>query len=220
MLGKSTAGREADKLLIEQINECYVAPPRQRMAARHDDDEPVNAEGEGLHSLDASRVGGHQHADVGVALRYGRSYLVTEAFLQCDIDAGIGCKPAGQDIRKVFFQRRRIRHQSDVSAHPATRMFAEIAVQPLHLCQNELGMVTERSTGRGRSHASAMSLQQACSKRLLHPFHACACRGERNGCARGASGNTALLDHGSEQAQVGQIEMYRTPPWVAILPML
>src|SRR6202030_4623764 len=78
MLGKRTAGHEADKLLIEQINECYVAPPRQRMAARHDDDESVNAEGEGLQSLDAGRVGGHQHADVGVALRYGRSYLVTE----------------------------------------------------------------------------------------------------------------------------------------------
>ena len=67
MLGKRTAGHEADKLLIEQINECYVAPPRQRVAARHDDDEPVNAEGECLQSLDASRVGGHQHADVGVA---------------------------------------------------------------------------------------------------------------------------------------------------------
>src|ERR1700720_4702983 len=73
-------------------------------------------------------------------------------------------------------------------------------------------MVTERSTGRGRSHASAMSLQQACSKRLLHPFHACACRGKRNGCARGAGGNTPLLDHGSEQAQVSQIEMHGTPP--------
>jgi hypothetical protein len=107
MLGKRTAGHEADKLLIEQINECYVAPPRQRMAARHDDDESVNAEGEGLQSLDASRVGGHQHADVGVALRYGRSYLVTEAFLQCDIDAGIGCKPAGKNIRQVFFFQRR-----------------------------------------------------------------------------------------------------------------
>src|ERR1700691_4544172 len=105
MLGKCTAGHKADKLLIEQINECYVTPPRQRMAARHDDDEPVNAEGKGLQSLDASRVGGDQNADVGVALRYGRSYLVTEAFLQCDIDAGIGCKPAGQNIRQVFFQR-------------------------------------------------------------------------------------------------------------------
>jgi hypothetical protein len=104
MLGKRTAGHEADKLLIEQINECYVAPPRQRMAARHDDDEPVNAEGEGLQFLDASRVGGHQHADVGVALRYGRSYLVTEAFLQCDIDAGISCKPAGQDIQGNRFR--------------------------------------------------------------------------------------------------------------------
>ena len=105
MLGKCTAGHKADKLLIEQINECYVAPPRQRMAARHDDDEPVNAEGERLKSLDASRVGVHQHADVGVALRYGRGYLVAEAFLQCDIDAGIACKPAGKNIRQVFFQR-------------------------------------------------------------------------------------------------------------------
>src|ERR1700726_5221056 len=97
MLGKRTAGHEADKLLIEQINECYIPPPPQRMAARHDDDEPVNAEGEALQSLDVGRVGGHQHADVGVALRYGRSYLVTEAFLQGDIDAGIGCKPAGKN---------------------------------------------------------------------------------------------------------------------------
>ena len=105
MLGKRTAGHEADKFLIEQINECYVAPLLQRMAARHDDDEPVNAEGEYLQSLDDSRVGGHQHADVGVALRYGRSYLVTETFFQCDIDTGIGCKPAGKNIRQVFFQR-------------------------------------------------------------------------------------------------------------------
>ena len=105
MFGKRTAGHKADKFLIEQINECYLAPPRQPMAARHDDDEPVNAKGEGLKSLDASRVGGHQHADVGVALRYGRSYLVTEAFLQCDIDAGISCKPAGKNIRQVLFQR-------------------------------------------------------------------------------------------------------------------
>jgi hypothetical protein len=105
MLGKRTAGREADELLIEQINECYVAPFRQRMTAWHDDDEPVDVEGEGLQSLDASRVGGNQHAKVGVALRYGRSYLVTEAFLQCDIDAGIRCKPAGKNIRQVFFQR-------------------------------------------------------------------------------------------------------------------
>jgi len=105
MLGKRTAGHEADKLLIEQINECYVAPPRQRMAAWHDDDESVNAEGEGLQSLDAGRVGGQQHADVGVALRYGRSYLVTEALLQCDIDARIGCKPASKNIRQVFLQR-------------------------------------------------------------------------------------------------------------------
>jgi hypothetical protein len=56
MLGKRTAGHETNKLLIEQIGECYVAPPGQSMAARHDDDEPVNAEGEGLQSLDASRV--------------------------------------------------------------------------------------------------------------------------------------------------------------------
>jgi hypothetical protein len=105
MLGERTAGHEADKLLIEQVNECYVAPPRQRMATRHDGDEPVNAEGEGLESLDAGRVGRHQHAYVGVAPRYGWSYLVTEAFFQCDIDAGIGCKPAGKNIRQVFFQR-------------------------------------------------------------------------------------------------------------------
>src|SRR5580658_9191107 len=98
MLGKRTAGRGADKLLIKHINECYVAPPRQRMAARHDDDEPVTAEGEGLQSLDDCRFSRHQHADVGAALRYGRSYLVTEAFLQCDIDTGIGCKPAGKNI--------------------------------------------------------------------------------------------------------------------------
>src|SRR6202453_4321894 len=105
MLGKRTAGHEADKLLIEQINECYVAPPRQRMAARHEGDEPVDAEGESLKSLDAGRVAEHQHADVGVALRYGRGNLVTEAFLQRDIDAGIACKPAGKNIRQVFFQR-------------------------------------------------------------------------------------------------------------------
>src|ERR1700679_515035 len=98
MLGKRAASHEADKPLIEQINECDVAPPRQRMAARHDDDEPVNAEGEGLQSREASRVGRHQHADLGVALRYRRSDLVTEAFLQCDIDAKIGCKPAGKNI--------------------------------------------------------------------------------------------------------------------------
>jgi hypothetical protein len=108
MLGKRAAGHETDKLLIQQINEGNVAPPRQFMAARHDDDEPVHEKGEGLQSLDASRVGGHQHADVGVALRYGRRYLVTEAFLQCDIDAGIGCEPAGKNIRQVFFQRRGI----------------------------------------------------------------------------------------------------------------
>src|SRR6202042_878913 len=101
MLGKRTAGHEADKLLIEQINECYIAPPRQRMAARHDNDESVNAEGKGLQSLDASRVGGHQRADVGVALRHRRSYLITEAFLQCDIDAGIDCKPTRKNIRQV-----------------------------------------------------------------------------------------------------------------------
>src|SRR5580704_12781936 len=105
MLGERTAGHQADKLLVEQINESYVAPPCERVAARHDDDEPVDAEGVGLQSLDDSRVTLHEHADVGVALRYGRSYLVTEAFLQCDIDAGIGRKPAGESIRQVFFQR-------------------------------------------------------------------------------------------------------------------
>ena len=105
MFGKRTAGHEADKLLIEQINECYVASSRQRVTARHDDDESVNAEGEGLQSLGASRVAEHQHADIGVALRHGRSYLVTEVFLQRDFDAGIGCKPAGKNIRQVFFER-------------------------------------------------------------------------------------------------------------------
>src|ERR1700722_19120413 len=105
MLGKRTASHEADELLFQQINECYVASPRQRMAARHDHDKPVNAEGEGLQSLDASGVVEHQHADFGVALRYGGSYLVAEALLQCDIDTGIGCKPASKNIRQVFFQR-------------------------------------------------------------------------------------------------------------------
>jgi hypothetical protein len=105
---ESARGPDADrrvKLLIQFAVEGSLSGAYSHMAARHDDDKPVNAEGEGLQSLDASRVGGHQHADVGVALRYGRSYLVTEAFLQCDIDAGIGCKPAGKNIRQVFFQR-------------------------------------------------------------------------------------------------------------------
>ena len=30
---------------------------------------------------------------------------LTEAFLQCDIDAGIGCEPISKNIRQVFFQR-------------------------------------------------------------------------------------------------------------------
>ena len=105
MLGKCTPGHQADKLLIDHINECDVAPTRQRMATRHNDDEPVDAEGVGLQSLDASQVGQHQHANVGVPLRHGRSYLVTEPFLKRDIDAGIGCKPAGKNIRQVLFQR-------------------------------------------------------------------------------------------------------------------
>jgi hypothetical protein len=71
---------------------------RPAKATGHDHNELVNAEGECLQSLDAGRVGGRQHADVGVALRYGRSYLVTEAFLQCDVDAGVGCKPAGKNM--------------------------------------------------------------------------------------------------------------------------
>ncbi len=105
MFGKRTAGHEADKLLFEQIGERYVASSRQRMAARNDDDEPVDAERECLQSLYASGVAEHQHADVGVALRYGGCYLVAEAFLQCHIDTGIDCKPASKNIRQVFFQR-------------------------------------------------------------------------------------------------------------------
>ena len=126
MFGKCTPSHQADKLLIEQINKCYVAPARQCMTARHDDHKPVDAKGVSLQPLGASQVS--QHADIGAALGDRRRYLVTDSLLQCDVDAGVGRKPAGQDIRKVFFQRRRIRHQSDVSAHPATRMFAEIAV--------------------------------------------------------------------------------------------
>jgi len=87
--GKRTAGRErpTNSSSSRSPNAMLRRPPTHGRA-RHDDDEPVNAEGEGLESLAASRVGGHQHADIALALPYGRSYLVTEAFLQCDIDAG------------------------------------------------------------------------------------------------------------------------------------
>src|ERR1700722_18600222 len=76
-------------------------------------------------------------------------------------------------------------------------------------------------TGGRWVHAPTMSLQQRRSKHLLHPLHACTCRGERNSCARGASGNAALLDYGGEQAQVGQIEMHGTTSFgLPFLPML
>jgi hypothetical protein len=208
MLGKRTPGREPDKLLIEHIGKCYVALRLQCMAARHHDHEPIDAKGICLQPFGAGQVS--EHTDIGVSLGYGWSYLVTDPLLQRDIDARIPRKPAGQNIRKVLFQCSRIRHQSDMATHPSTRMFAQIAAQSLHLRQNELGVVTERRTGRCRPHASSMAFQQGCSKRLLHPFHAGACGGKRNGCARRASGDAALFDHGGEQAQIGQIEMHGT----------
>jgi hypothetical protein len=106
MLGKRTPVPQADKFLIEHIDKSYVTPARQRMAARHHDHEPVDAKGVSLQPLGASQVS--QHANIGVGLGYGRSDLVTEPLLQRDIDAGIRRKPAGKNIRKVFFQHGRI----------------------------------------------------------------------------------------------------------------
>jgi hypothetical protein len=106
MVGQRTPGREADKLLIEHINKCYAAPSRQYMAARHHDHVPIHKKGVSLQSFGASQV--NEHANIGMPLGHSRSYLVTEPLLQRDIDAGIGRKPAGQDIREVFFQRGRI----------------------------------------------------------------------------------------------------------------
>src|SRR6202045_2656414 len=109
MLGKRTAGHEADKLLIEQVNECYPAPPP-------------------------------------------------------------------------------------------------------HWGKKGRGVAKHRRTGGRRTHAATMSLQQSRSEHLLHPFHACACRRERDACARSANCNAALLHYGGEQAQVGKIKMHGASP--------
>src|SRR6202021_2533833 len=99
-------------------------------------------------------------------------------------------------------------------------MLAQIAAQSLHLRQDELRVVKQRLTGGRWAHASTMSLQQSRSEHLLHPFHACACRRERDACARSANCNAALLHYGGEQAQVGKIKMHgASPRRVTILPM-
>jgi hypothetical protein len=71
------------------------------MTARHHDYKPVDAKGVSLQPLGASQVS--QHTNIGMALGYGRRYLVTDSLLQCDVDAGVGRKPSSQDIREVFF---------------------------------------------------------------------------------------------------------------------
>jgi hypothetical protein len=54
-----------------------------------------------------------------------------------------------------------------------------------------------------------MALQQSCSKRLLHLFHACACR--EMPAREAPVVILPPLDNG-EEAQVGQIKMHDTTP--------
>ena len=123
---------------------------------------------------------------------------------------GFAASQPASGVGQVLLQRRRVRQQPDVTAQAAARVLAQLAAQAFHLLQDEAGVVGEGEARRCRPHAAPAAIEQRRSQGLLHPAHPGAGRRECQPGTGGTGGDAALLRHGGEQAQVGEVEVHGT----------
>src|SRR5204862_3284466 len=111
---QSTGGRQADEVVSQRIGEGDLAAPSERMAPRHDEDEAVVGEREGLQlrrGIDHVR----DDADIGPAAGDRAHDLGTGALLDIDIDVAMVGEEAADQRRQEFERGRGIGQQADTA---------------------------------------------------------------------------------------------------------
>jgi hypothetical protein len=205
MLLQGARSAEGDKVVIEEVVERQGAKPRQRMAARHDDDETVGSERKELEIARVDDVGD----DADIRNSFGDSADDVEArpFLQVDIDIGVGCEKAVEKRRQNLARCRAVRLQPHMALE-AARIDREVAAQPPDLLQHDTGVMGEGAARRRQPNAAAAAFQERHAQRRFKTADAFACRGQRQIGLRGAARDGAGLGDVQEQSEVDEIERH------------
>jgi hypothetical protein len=196
---------EADEILVKHLRKADLGFFRQRMIARHHQDEAVAAERIGGQPPRIHRAG--DNADVADTLGDQSDDLVAQALFEVDADVRMGGQERAQSLGQEFGQRVGVGQHPDVPAQPAG-IGAKILPQPLGLAQHGAGVLQKRPAGLGRRDAMSRPDQQRCAQRLLHVADAGRGGGQRQMGALGTVGDGAGLHHVAKQAQIGEVEAH------------
>lgn len=199
------AARQADEVELEQLGETHLPAPRQAMAGRRDQHQPVGPERMAFQAGGEGRLRGD--ADVGVARGDGGCDRRTLAVLEIEVDRGIGREEIREQPGQMLRQGRCVGQHAHAALQSA-RIGRKLAAHGVDLLQHDAGMVEQAAPGIGQLHAAPAALQQRHVEHLLHAADARAGRRQGKVRALGAVRDAAGLGDVAEQAEIGEIEAH------------
>ncbi|MNY12779.1 hypothetical protein D3C86_1458770 [compost metagenome] len=151
--------------------------------------------------------GAGDDAQVGRTVEHAAHDVAIELFLQVDGHAGALGEKTGQDLRQQFGDRRGVGEDADMPRGVGA-VVGELALEVLHLPQNQAGMVQQALARRGHLHAAVVAVQQTIAQLPLEGLDPRAGRRRRQAGLARALGQAGGFGNMDEQAQVSQVEMH------------
>ena len=209
MVLESAAGGQADEVAGHGLAEGNLPALGERMAMRHDKDQPVLDIGERLQFGCGIDGVGHD-ADVGTAARHRAHNLGARVLLEIDVDIGMRRQESAERARQEFERRGGIGIDADAAAQ-ALGVLVEVAAHQLELAGDGAGMMDKGSARCGESDAPPLALEQRRSQCFFHGADALTGRSQRHACPRRAVGNAGGVGDMQDQAKVDEIEAHGPP---------
>lgn len=197
---------KAHELAAQRLGERDPLATGERVPARHDEHEPILAEG---HDLQPGKVGvTGRDPDFSLPFRDGPRHLRAWPFAQIDVHVRVRAQEGREGLGQMHGGCGRVGQQAHVPLQPA-RVLAQLAAHPLHLAGHQPRVVQQCPACWRRLHPTSAALQEGDARLRLHPLHPRAGGRQGETGASSARRDAPRLGHVEEQAQIGQVEVHR-----------